>query len=308
MPGPNAVGGPSRVPQQQPNVAPPAKQAPSLESRQDAAIDAMYSRSSTRPRVPAYAGQVKSAFGVARGSSSMAAAALSNDLIRRMAGRTPEELTRNFERAGLPPGDASAMAEAIGQRVGKTIRNQVRVRGHELIAQRREQLIQARDAITALQNAAEGTPTAAVYDALVERIGEEQITHLMEHFDEGLEALDDWDRRLDGQAWTLAELSDAARDVAPAGWLRDGTIASEQLERGTPFSDSAGELQEAAERVHLAFEVAEVVTELGHSTVHAAGSGIGAVFTAVAIGAHYVAHHYHEDFLHGMEHLFEEAR
>ncbi len=312
MPGPNAIGGPSRT-LPQPNAdAPPATEAPSLESQQEAAITEAFSRSTTQRRrtsIPAYAGVVKSKFGIARGNSTMAAALLNDAQIGQMAGRSPDELARNFVRAGLEPSDAWAMAEAVGQRVGAEIRNEVRVRGHELIAERRTQLTAARDAIAALQNAPEGTPPALVYDAMVERFGEEKIGELMQAFEDNLEALDNWDRRIDGQVWTLGELGDAARDVVPQSWLGDGAVATEQIGRGENELDRfADEMMSGGEMAHLAYEVVAFAVEAGHAAAEAAGSAIGAVATTASLVVHHFAHEAHEDFVHGMQQLFEDAR
>lgn len=309
MPGPNAIGGPSRT-LPQPNAdAPPATEAPSLESQQEAAITEAFSRSTTQRRrrtpIPPYASQATSAFRAADGNTTMAVAMLNDRQITRMAGRSANELAQNFVRAGLDRPDAWAMAEAVGQRVGAEIRDKVRVRGHELIEQRRTQLTTARDAIAALRDAPDGTPTAAVYEALVERFGEEKIDQLMTLLDDGLEALDNWDRRIDTQAWTLAELSDAARDVAPEGWLGDESVANEQIGRGSPVADTADTALTVGEAAHGLYELYEVAV---HSGVHATGAALGAFATAASMVLHHFAHDAHEDFVHGMQHLFEDAR
>lgn len=239
----------------------------------------------------------------------MAESILDDRQIGAMAGRTASQLTRDFMRAGLDESQATHMAEAISQRVGNEIRNEVRVRGHQLIAQQRTQLTGARDALAALQNAPEGTPTAAVYDALVARFGEERINDFMAGMERGLEALDNWDDRIDGQAWTLAELGDAARDVArERGWLNEGSLAADQVQRGNPLEHGVEMTDTAVHGLLMLKEVGMAIIEAQHSVALGAASLGGAVFTGAALVIHHIAEQKHEHFVHGMQHLFEAAR
>ena len=238
----------------------------------------------------------------------MAAQLLSRSQIAGMAFRSRDALEQGFVAAGLSAGDASAMASEVARSVGTRIRMEVTARGHELIAERRTQLTAARDTLLAFQNAPEGSPKGQIYASLVERFGEEGIAQMLESYENGLESLDNWDRRLDGMAWELSELGDAARELAPEGWVRNGSIASEVIGRHRRGSAAVEGAQTVVEGMHLGFEIAGAIAEASHGLALAGAEAVGGLLTIAAMAVHHVAHEKHEDFVHGMQHLFEAAR